>query len=916
MNVLLNDSASRRRRWNGLLIVVALLSCVTACSSSDGGKKGDAGDGNGDELDGAVAEPDPGMDALIAQEDDDGDGLANTSDNCPELANPDQQDTDRDGIGDACDNCIPLPNHGQEDKDDDGVGDVCDNALLKGGDNDHDGVPNEDDLCPLNADATNANSDKDGWGDACDNCPNISNNDQLDSDGDGVGDACDGDAPPPDDDGDGVPNKSDNCPKLKTLTTDDLDKDGVGDLCDNCPTVSNYTQRDTDNNGVGDACQPGAGPSPTGDDDGDGIANKDDKCPNFMSADNNDSDKDGVGDPCDNCRFVANANQSAPITATDMLRCTAAPPGGPNEDSDGDGILNKDDKCPNTSPSSPIPTAGQTTDDDGDGIGNGCDNCPKTANYSQNPSACALADTDGDGRPDQQDNCRTVSNANQADADGDKIGDACDNCPNTANVDQKDSDNGGGGDACDASPGTFVVCAQATTSTNAIKPDLYFLIDRSLSMIPSSQGGVGPSDRLGALKTALNTLANQNGGALANNFNIGVGAFPGNGSSTTSQDGCTGTSVPLQLLAMGANTTAAFTGSYAALPARGYTPTDIALQHVRTQMLYAFASDPNPTGPRAVVLITDGDPNDCTTSQPNRITQTVTEAAALASAGIPVYLLGFDDVDQTRMQQIADAGDPAAGTNTWYNVSNSTSIVNALNAIIGRTASCTLGLTNTGVGTFDANILTVDLVRNNGATRTAIARGGANGYSISGTTITLAGTSCSDLQSAVATDSTAKVEIKGGCQCTPATEICDGVDNNCNGLADEGCVPTNMCGVNAPPASCPPNTPPAGPPEICDGIDNDGDNQVDEGCPGVCTGMGDEVCDGADNDCDKEVDEGCPPACMPTGETCDGVDNDCDGMVDEGCGMICRPLTEICDGIDNDCDGKIDEICPDVPVLG
>jgi hypothetical protein len=418
--------------------------------------------------------------------------------------------------------------------------------------------------------------------------------------------------------------------------------------------------------------------------------------------------------------------------------------------------------------------------------------------------------------------------------------------------------------------------------------------------------------RFAALKTGLNTLANQNGGALAANFNIGVGAFPdANGS-------CSSANLPQQLLTLGAHTTAEFTGSYAPINTNGYTPTDVALDRLRTQQLYNFAGDPSPNGPKAVVLVTDGEPNDCTqngANNNNRINQTVTAAAALAALNVPVYVIGFDGVNTGLIQQIADAGDPAPGTNTWYNVSNSASIVTAFNAIIGRTASCTLGLTNTGLGTLDPNILTVDLVRNNGATRTAIARGGANGYTISGATITLAGTSCTDLQNAVATDSTAKVEIKGGCQCTPATEICDGVDNNCNGLADEGCVPTNMCGVNAPPANCPPGTPPAGPPEICDGIDNDGDNQVDEGCPGLCTGMGDEVCDGADNDCDREVDEGCPPACMPTGETCDGVDNDCDSMVDEGCGMICRPLTEICDGIDNDCDGKIDEICPDNPIL-
>jgi acid phosphatase type 7 len=38
--------------------------------------------------------------------DDDGDGVANASDNCPDTPNPDQLDTDHDGIGDACE--VPV----------------------------------------------------------------------------------------------------------------------------------------------------------------------------------------------------------------------------------------------------------------------------------------------------------------------------------------------------------------------------------------------------------------------------------------------------------------------------------------------------------------------------------------------------------------------------------------------------------------------------------------------------------------------------------------------------------------------------------------------------------------------------------------------------------------------------------------
>lgn len=107
--------------------------------------------------------------------DTDGDGVMNSEDNCPEIANADQSDIDGDGIGDACDN----------DKDGDGI---------------------------------NNNND---------NCPEIANTDQSDMDGDGIGDVCDDDI-----DGDGVPNNEDNCPYIANADQSDIDEDGVGDVCD------------------------------------------------------------------------------------------------------------------------------------------------------------------------------------------------------------------------------------------------------------------------------------------------------------------------------------------------------------------------------------------------------------------------------------------------------------------------------------------------------------------------------------------------------------------------------------------------------------------------------------------------------------------------------------------------------------
>ena len=59
-------------------------------------------------------------------------------------------------------------------------------------------------------------------------------------------------------------------------------------------------------------------------------------------------------------------------------------------------------------------------------------------------------DTDGDGIPDSADNCPNVYNPDQKDTDHDGIGDACDNCPRVSNPGQADNtDQDGLGDACD-----------------------------------------------------------------------------------------------------------------------------------------------------------------------------------------------------------------------------------------------------------------------------------------------------------------------------------------------------------------------------------------------------------------------------------------------------------------------------------
>lgn len=125
----------------------------------------------------------------------DGDGVSDSSDNCPSTANAGQDDEDGDGIGDACDNCSATPNPFQEDGDGDGLGDACD-LLCHVEDRDGDTVGDTCDNCPETPNGDQLDSDHDTVGDACDNCPGVANRRQADADGDGVGDACDAESDP------------------------------------------------------------------------------------------------------------------------------------------------------------------------------------------------------------------------------------------------------------------------------------------------------------------------------------------------------------------------------------------------------------------------------------------------------------------------------------------------------------------------------------------------------------------------------------------------------------------------------------------------------------------------------------------------------------------------------------------------
>ncbi len=164
-----------------------------------------------------------------------------------------------------------------------------------------------------------------------------------------------------------------------------------------------------------------------------------------MDEDLLDSDGDGLEDDIDLCPQIA-----GPI---DLKGCPDSDDDGipdyrddcPNiagvalfkgcPDSDGDGVSDNDDECPNmfgTKENNGCPESADK-DTDGDGVVDSLDKCPNIKGSIDNNGCPSENDSDGDGIPDSEDRCPNLSGSASAsgcpDRDADGISDFDDRCP-------------------------------------------------------------------------------------------------------------------------------------------------------------------------------------------------------------------------------------------------------------------------------------------------------------------------------------------------------------------------------------------------------------------------------------------------------------------------------------------------------
>jgi MYXO-CTERM domain-containing protein len=310
--------------------------------------------------------------------------------------------------------------------------------------------------------------------------------------------------------------------------------------------------------------------------------------------------------------------------------------------------------------------------------------------------------------------------------------------------------------------------------------------------------------------------------------------------------------------------------------------------------------------PYRVVLLTDG--LETCDGAPE------TAAAALLAADMPVYVIGFATTDTAITTQL-DAIAAAGGTTEAIFVDDDVELAAAMASIVEETIRFELcnGEDDDCDGAIDEDFPDLGDACNDGeGTGICYDEGVMVCSGDEESTVCDADddpvcnqTNCPEQCNGLDDDCDILVdEGLAGCDCVGQPEVCNGADDDCDGDIDEEVlpVPAPECGFDV--GECEPGTlncvagdiiceGETGPaPEVCNGLDDDCDNQTDEifeacydpadgGCDlggGTCLGfcqIGVRTCDGNQmGTCENDVHPGV--------EICNGEDDDCDGVADDG----------------------------------
>jgi hypothetical protein len=262
--------------------------------------------------------------------------------------------------------------------------------------------------------------------------------------------------------------------------------------------------------------------------------------------------------------------------------------------------------------------------------------------------------------------------------------------------------NGGGSGGGGSGGGNGSSCAMSMVTAQQSPLDIYMMLDQSGSMTDTVSGG---GTKWSTVTSALDSFLTQPG---LTGFSVGLQYFglPGSGfgDSCTASDYAT---AAVEIAALPGSATALTTSIAAHSPTSG-TPTSAALQGaINHASAWATAHAGDVT---AVVLATDGDPEECDTNLTN--INAIAAAGWAASPKIATFVIGVGS-SLSALNGIAAAGGTTSAFLVDTNANVNQQFLAAMNAI-RNSASCTYQIPLPMSGTVDYTQVNVVFTPNGG----------------------------------------------------------------------------------------------------------------------------------------------------------------------------------------------------------